>query len=162
MAKERKEPFGRPTLLTVEMSKRICDLVATHDMGLPRLCEKFPELPEHQTINRWRREHAYFSANYAQAKMEQAELMAESIDDIASGLNEYYYRDKETGAAKIDSGLVAHARLLIDSRKWLASKLAPKIYGDRAQQADSNNPQETLTKIAAMVADLNKVNESEI
>jgi hypothetical protein len=157
---EEKRAIGRPPKYTEEMSKRICDLVATHDMGLPRLCEQYPDLPEQQTINRWRREHPAFSSKYAQAKMEQAELMAESIDDISSDLVNNLYIDN--GAIKIDSGLVALARLRIDTRKWLASKLAPKVYGDKAHQAEQSNPQETLTKIAAMVADLNKVNESEI
>ena len=124
---------GRPTDYNTEMATRICDLVATHDIGLPRLCEMFSELPAHQTINRWRRENLQFSAKYAQAKMEQAELMAESIDDIVRNLDNYHYVDPDTGACKLDSGMVAQARLMIDSRKWLASKLAPKIYGDKQQ-----------------------------
>ena len=124
---------GRPTLCTEEMANRICDLVATHDIGLPRLCDKYPDLPEHQTINRWRREHAWFSAKYAQAKMEQAELLAESINDLALDLEKFHYVDPDTGAMKVDSGMVAQTRLLIDTRKWMASKLAPKIYGERQQ-----------------------------
>ena len=155
-------PGGRPTDLTPEMARRICDLVATHDLGLPRLCTKYPDLPEPQTINRWRREHDWFSSNYAQAKMEQAELLAESIDDIAYGINEYYYTDPDTGASKIDGGLVAHARLLIDSRKWLAGKLAPKIYGDKALQEDKATLSDTLSKIQTMVNEFNKTNESDV
>jgi hypothetical protein len=137
-------PIGRPSKYTQELADRICNLVASHDLGLPRLCIKYPDLPEPQTINAWRREKPGFSSKYAQAKMEQAELLAESIDDIAYGINEYYYVDSETGASKIDSGLVAHARLLIDSRKWLASKLAPKIYGDKQQVTTTIKHEDTL------------------
>jgi hypothetical protein len=154
-------PAGRPTLYTPAMSQRICDLVATHEIGLPSLCEKYPDLPEHQTINRWRREHVAFSAKYAQAKMEQAELLAESIDDIGKDISKYYYQDPVSGAYKIDSGMVAHARLLIDTRKWIACKLAPKIYGEHKKE-DNSNPHEALNKIKEIVADLNKTNTSDI
>jgi hypothetical protein len=152
---------GRPTDYNPEMALRICDLVATHDIGLPRLCEMYPELPRPQTINAWRREKLEFSSKYAQAKMEQAELMAESIDDIARDLDKHYYVDQATGSSKIDTGMVAHARLMIDTRKWLASKLAPKIYGDR-KIAEEQSPTDTLNKIQALVADLNKTNVSDI
>ena len=148
---------GRPTDYNPEMATRICDLVATHDIGLPRLCEMFSDLPAHQTINRWRRENLQFSAKYAQAKMEQAELMAESIDEIARNLDNYHYVDPDTGACKLDSGMVAQARLMIDSRKWLASKLAPKIYGDKLQTEHSVS--ESTKEVVKRVADINKENE---
>jgi len=151
--------IGRPTDLTLEMAQRICDLVATHDLGLPRLCEKYPDLPEPQTINRWRRESEIFSSKYAQAKMEQAEFMAESIEDLCQ--EAITYNDSE-GNARIDSGSVALIRLKIDSRKWLASKLAPKIYGDRANQEDKSSLGDTLTKIQSMVNEFNKTNESDV
>lgn len=148
---------GRPTDYNPEMAKRICDLVATHDIGLPRLCDMFSDLPRPQTINAWRREKLEFSSKYAQAKMEQAELMAESIDDIAINLGQHAYIDPSTGVAKIDSGMVAHARLMIDTRKWLASKLAPKIYGDKLQTEHSVS--DSTKEVVKRVADINKENE---
>lgn len=150
---------GRPTDYNDEMANRICDLVATHARGLPRLCEAYTDLPEPQTINRWRREKPQFSSKYAQAKMEQAELLAESIDDIAYDLYEHYYIDPDSGASKIDSGMVAHARLLIDARKWTAAKLAPKIYGDKMQTEHSVN--EATKEVIKRVADINKEAEKD-
>jgi hypothetical protein len=32
---------------------------------------------------------------------------------------------------RVDSAAVQHQRLRVDSRKWLLSKIVPKIYGDR-------------------------------
>lgn len=152
-------PAGRPTIYSEKLAQRICDLVSTHDLGLPKLCRQYPDLPEPQTINAWRREKPEFSSKYAQAKMEQSELMAESITDIADDLAECVYH--EHGTPKVDSGMVAMARLKIDTRKWLASKLAPKIYGDKKlPETDSN--ESTLGKIKEMVAEFNKVNESDV
>lgn len=39
-----------------------------------------------------------------------------------------------SGAARLDSASVQHARLRVESRKWLLSKLAPKKYGEKIVQ----------------------------
>jgi hypothetical protein len=37
----------------------------------------------------------------------------------------------EAGNKRYDSGSVAHNRLRMDARKWLAAKYLPKVYGER-------------------------------
>jgi hypothetical protein len=37
----------------------------------------------------------------------------------------------EAGNKRYDAGSIAHNRLRMDARKWLASKYLPKVYGDR-------------------------------
>jgi hypothetical protein len=34
----------------------------------------------------------------------------------------------------LNSDVIAHTRLQIDTRKWLLSKMLPKVYGDKVQQ----------------------------
>lgn len=84
-------------------------------MGLKRLCDSYSDLPNAETIRLWKRNNAQFFAQYARAKAEQADLLAEDILDIADSCGSNW----------------GQARLQIDSRKWLASKLLPKIYGDK-------------------------------
>ena len=57
---------------------------------------------------------------YARAREERADLLAKEILEIAD-------------APCKDTVEVQHARNRIDTRKWLASKLAPRKYGDRAE-----------------------------
>ncbi len=65
---------------------------------------------------------------YARAREEQADFYADEIITIA---------DTEPDAAI--------ARVRIDARKWTASKLRPKVYGDRVQHGgDSDNPLHTV------------------
>ena len=116
---------------TEEMADYICKIVATHPYGLPKLYIKFPDMPHPDTVREWRWQYPLFASKYAEAKRFQAELMAESIEDVTDELMTLSYVDKD-GATRLDSGMVAHARLVVDSRKWQASKLAPKIYGDRS------------------------------
>jgi len=130
MEKEQKPKMGRPSIYSQELADRICELVATHPVGLPKLCKMFPELPNPDTIRVWRWQKDDFSANYTKSKQFQAEIMAESIEDILDDTLDSVYFD-EDGNRRLDSGILGHARLRIDSRKWTAGKLAPKIYGDR-------------------------------
>ena len=46
------------------------------------------------------------------------------------------YEDKNSGCEswRLNGEHVQRSRLRIDTRKWLASKLAPKIYGDLVER----------------------------
>lgn len=134
MAKDSaKKPNGRPSKFTPELAALICEKVATSTCGLRKLCALHPELPCEDTINRWRLYDEKFSAQYARAKAQQADLLAEEI---------LYISDDDCGDVKYDKDgnescngeFVARSRLRVDSRKWLASKLLPKVYGDKIQE----------------------------
>ncbi len=86
-------------------------------LGRPliRICED-DGMPGYSTVIAWRAEDAEFQAMYARAREEQADWHAEEIIEIA---------DTEPDPNK--------ARVRIDARKWAASKLKPKTYGDRLQ-----------------------------
>ena len=119
---------GRPTDFNQEMADRICDLVASTTHGLSRLCELYPDLPVKSTINLWRYKHPSFSALYAQAKIVQADLLAEECLDIADDSSNDTIIDPE-GYEKANTEYIARSRLRVDTRKWLAAKLLPKQYG---------------------------------
>lgn len=163
--KKLKAPIGRPSKYCPAIVQLICERVATHDCGLRKLTDMYDDIPDKVTINIWRRKHPEFRSLYAQAKCEQIEFLTEDIleiaDDSTNDWMEYY--DKESGciAWRVNGDHIQRSKVRIDTRKWLASKLAPKIYGDKLNQ-DQQNPQETLSKIRDLVADLNKTNASEI
>lgn len=69
---------------------------------------------------------------YARAKAAGVELLAEEIIDIADAREGDVIIDDD-GRRIIDNEAVQRARLRIDSRKWLLSKLAPKRYGDKLE-----------------------------
>jgi hypothetical protein len=129
-----KRPVGRPTDYTPELGDYICELVATHSLGLPQLCEKYKDvLPCEFSVRKWRSKFPEFSAKYAQAKLTQADVLAEECLEIAD----------DSSRDEFDEGSIARARLKIDTRKWLASKLLPKQYGDRyiMEQKEEENQQ---------------------
>ncbi len=62
---------------------------------------------------------------YAHARTRGLDRMAEEILDIADDSGGDWVEDK------LNPEVVARARLRVDSRKWILSKLVPKKYGDK-------------------------------
>lgn len=103
-------------------------------------------------------QHADFVQQYARAREVQAETMAEEMLAIADdGINDTC-QDAD-GRTIVNHDVIARSRLRVDARKWLASKLAPKKYGDRLELAGEVGVK-TLTdeqidaKLAALTAKL--------
>lgn len=132
---------GRPSTYNQEIAALICKKVATSTCGLKKLCADNPELPDSTTINEWRFMHEEFGRQYAQAKKAQMDLLAEEIIDISDDDSRDITLDKH-GNEVCNQEFVARSRLRMDSRKWLAAKLMPKVYGDRPD--DDNKAANTL------------------
>ena len=142
-----KHAGGRPSDYTKEKGDLICQRIATHDIGLPRLCKMYTDMPDEKTIQRWRYQFEEFRLKYAQAKMFQADLLAEECLDIA---------DSSTPQ---DVGV---DRLRVDTRKWLASKLLPKQYGDKLLLEQKTEENEELKKeLLALRSELDERNRKE-
>ena len=104
--------MARPSKFTLELAVEICRRVAD-GRSLRSVCRD-EDMPNADTVNEWRINRAEFSEQYARARERRAEVLADEILDIADNAED----------AQI-------ARLQVDARKWAASKLDPKRYGDR-------------------------------
>ena len=121
----KKKIVGRPTDYTPELATLICERVATHEVGLKQLCSMYDDMPDKTTINRWRYKHPEFCTQYAHSKISRIEML---IDEIQELCDVPTYEDAE-GVTRVDSGLVARQRLKVDTLKWQAAKLVPRLYG---------------------------------
>lgn len=106
-------PGGRPTLYTPELGDRICDEI-TQGKSLLSICKQ-NDMPVTVTVYRWLREYPEFSNNYARARENQADFYADQIISEADKAS-----DRDSAAA---------AKVKVDARKWVASKLKPRKYG---------------------------------
>ena len=89
-------------------------------------------MPAVITVMSWLRKHPEFAAQYARAREEQAETYADEIVAIADdGRNDTYI--DENGHERVNQDVVARSRLRVEARKWVASKLKPKKYGEKSK-----------------------------
>lgn len=124
---------GRPSSFTQEKANTICERIAGGE-SLRSICQD-EGLPSITSVMRWLADenNAAFRAQYARAREAQADYMAEEILSIADdGLNDTYVDDE--GRKRTDQDVIARSRLRVEARKWLASKMAPKKYGEKLQQ----------------------------
>jgi hypothetical protein len=69
---------------------------------------------------------------YAHAREAMIHTIAEEVLQI-SDTDPISIVDQH-GISRYDSAAVQHQRLRVDSRKWLLSKMMPKVYGDKTTQ----------------------------
>ncbi len=136
MVKNSKRRRGRLSLYTPELAAYICERVAA-GRSLVSITRE-PGVPSYPTIMEWLKVHSDFAAMYRQAREDQADTLADEILAIADSVKD---------AGPTDSARVNAARLRVDARKWVASKLKPKVYGDRVEAALSGavTVQHTIT-----------------
>lgn len=131
--------MGRPTLYSDELADMICERLAEGE-SMRSICRD-DAMPAMSTVFKWLRENDLFSQQYARAKDECADAMVEDILDIADNQVEQpllvdgipMQVDGKLVMVK-DAVSVSHAKLRVDTRKWAASKLKPKKYGDKVTQ----------------------------
>ena len=109
-----------PIRYSTELSETICDRLA-QGQSLRSIC-KDDCMPTEAAVRQWVTDNTDgFASRYARARDKGYDAMAEEILDLADNAE----RDAETPQA------IHRAKLQVDTRKWLLSKMRPKVYGDR-------------------------------
>src|SRR3546814_2685 len=122
------------TSFTQEAADRICDELSA-GRSLRSICLD-GDMPSQSTVFRWLRDEAHeeFRQQYARARDNQADTLADEILDIADDGSNDYVGEEE----KYNGDAVARSRLRVDARKWLAGELAPKKYGEKIDHTLAN------------------------
>jgi len=126
-------PIGRPSKYSQTIADKICEQISTTCKGLVTIC-KSKGMPSTVTVYAWLNdpEHNDFLNNYRRARETQADILADEIITIADTCRiGKKIINKPTGIETTEGDMVERSRLMIDARKWKASKLAPKKYGDK-------------------------------
>lgn len=111
---DKPKPLGRPSIYSLELEEKICTRIAKGE-SLRAICRD-DGMPDACTVHSWIARIEAFAKHYALAREDQADCYADEITEIADA------------ATPLDVNV---ARLRVDARKWVASKLKPKKYADR-------------------------------
>jgi hypothetical protein len=137
---------GRPSEFTQEMADAICELIAD-GQSLRAICTR-EEMPCKATVFKWLSQQPLFADQYARAREAQADTIFDEILDIADDAsNDFMQRTGQDGevAWQVNGEHIQRSRLRIDSRRWMAGKLRPKVYGDKQDITLKVNPLEEAT-----------------
>jgi hypothetical protein len=128
---------GRPSSYTKELGEVICiRMVCGKDdqpESLRSICRD-DGMPELRTVMRWLIKHEEFCQQYRAAREAQQEMHQEELKEIADDCTDdvQILMGNEDGAvARINQSAIARAKLRIDTRKWIMSKMQPKKYGEK-------------------------------
>ncbi len=126
---------GRPSEYRQEIADKICEELAL-GKSLRTVCSS-EETPSIATVFKWMRDYPEFLNQYARAKEESTDALAEEIQDISDdALNDAL----AGGENKAVNAIVNAHRMRIDTRKWLMSKMKPKKYGDKMDVTTDGKP----------------------
>lgn len=158
MTKKKEVRAGRPTTFTKELAHRVLHRISTSTEGLEKLCETHEDLPNKSTVYEWLLNNQEFSDAFKRARVIQTQLCIQELESVTDA--EFYYDEK--GVKRYDAALVAQRRLKVETRKWLASKIIPSVYGDKMTvETDTKEKEELKKEIAALREKLDQRNHAE-
>jgi len=126
----QSKKIGRPSTYSLEIAKEICETITSTSKGIKKLCRENKHWPSHDTIYRWLNENREFSDLYARAKQNQIEIFIDEIIEISDDVT-HDSSMNANGQVITNHENINRSKLRIDSRKWLASKLVPRVYGSK-------------------------------
>lgn len=140
--KKARSRVGRPTAYNQGIHDAICRRLSSGET-LTKICSRkpFPSIP---TVYEWLDRYPEFAKDYAIARTRQAHYCADYALDTAARA-----KDAATG------------RLRWDALRWHASKMAPKLYGERVTQ-EQTGPGGGPVQIQAVPLDLSRLTDEEL
>jgi hypothetical protein len=132
---------GAPTTYTPAVAEKICDRLENGELLAQILDDD--GMPARQVVHQWLDAVPAFAVRYARARGHQAAALAERA--VAEAWRE------------LEPQHVGRARLRYDSAKWMASKLDPGAWGDKADVNVNVTDTASAERRAELIASLQRL-----
>jgi len=152
-ARERKSRITISDEIVSEILERIAD-----GESLNKICS-VDGMPSRKSFYEWVSQDADLQRRYELALEMRASLYFDEIIEIADDAVADTYTDNE-GVERTNQEVVARSKLRVDARKWAASKLLPKKYGERLD-VTAQNTNHNINQDAGEI-DMTKLSGSEL
>lgn len=140
------------TRFSQEIFDEICVRIAEGE-SLRKIC-KDDKMPSLVAVWKWLNNSEELVKQYTRAREEQAETFVDEILDIADDNKDDIFVD-DNGKLIINQEVIARSRLRVDSRKWIASKLKPKRFGDYTKiQAEVKDTSATSSWLGEVLSEI--------
>ena len=126
---------GRPSTYSQQIADEVCRRLAGGE-SLRAICRD-EGIPDESTVRLWALDDREgFAAQYARAREVQFLAIADELLEIADdGRNDWMQRTGNDGGWDLNGEHIQRSRVRIDTRKWMLSKMLPKVYGDKTEVA---------------------------
>lgn len=139
--KKQKKPEVK---FSIAIAEKICQLTGVMPLSLADICKSNPDLPCERTIRGWAAadkkymmSETSFADRYLQSRRLQGHILIDECLTICQDSKNDFIRDDDGNLILDKSGIpmpnhanVQRARLQIDTYKFIAMKLLPRMYGD--------------------------------
>lgn len=148
-------PIGRPSSFSADVGRKLCAELA-RGRSLRAICREEEWAPHVATVHRWLLDAVEAEASaplrsfrdqYAHARDLQADYLVDEALEIADDGTGDFRRTAK--GHRLDHDHVSRSKLRVDTRRWMASILAPKRYGDRLKV--SGDPEAPLSQPQVVV-----------
>lgn len=160
--KQVLSPTQRATAVVVKRSREsimadVCDRLSAGG-SLQGACREIEDA-KFQTILDWVEKYPELASQYAQARARGYQLLSDEIIAISDETEVEARYQNEDVKLVLDATAVARNRLRIDTRKWMLSKMLPKVYGDKVTQEHTGAGGGPITMAAV---DLKNLSDAEL
>jgi hypothetical protein len=130
----KKHAGGRPVVYGINNPcwQILCEEIS-EGKSLSSALKTSNKMPSYQLVMLMLRNNPEFRSMYEKAVESRADRLAEEIIELAD------QEMPEGLEGPMASAWVQQKRMQVDARKWVASKLKPKTYGDRIDVAVTDN-----------------------
>jgi hypothetical protein len=130
----KKHAGGRPVVYGIDNPcwQILCEEIS-EGKSLSSALKTSDKMPSYQLVMLMLRNNPEFRSMYEKAVESRADRLAEEIIELAD------QEMPEGLEGPMASAWVQQKRMQVDARKWVASKLKPKTYGDRIDVAVTDN-----------------------
>jgi predicted secreted protein len=119
----------KPKRSREEVMTDLCELLAA-GASLQAACLKITDVKSH-TVLGWVERYPPLRDQYMQARARGYQLLADEIVAISDETEVKARYNEDEVTLELDSTAIARNRLRVDTRKWMLSKMLPKVYGDK-------------------------------
>ena len=135
----------------------VCAQIA-QGKSLRSILDADDKLPTVRSFLDWMGADGELAIQYAHARQTQYELLADEIVAIA---DENYTTDEHGVKERLSSEAIQRNRLRVDTRKWMLSKMLPKVYGDHTKVTNEHTGKDG-GPIQLAAVDLRNLSDSEL
>jgi hypothetical protein len=156
--------IGRPTRYSEELGEEICERLSAGE-SLKKICRSSPHLPAFQTVLSWGIDPKHeFYARYTFARDLGYRLLAEELVEISDDASGDVILG-ENGEKSVNHARIARDRLRVDTRKWILTRMLPRVYGDKVISevvGKDGGPVEVNVQINAFLAKLDAIRARQV